>query len=240
MKKLLIVFLLVLPSILWAQLNHEVLYKAYLSNDFEVWKTAIDEVQTSKMTIKQLEELVNYEYGYIGFCLDTKQTTEAQRMMTAMEKHLTTLENHHYQPAIIDMYRSALCAFKISENKWQLIPLGKQSIQYAQSAYEKDSKHPLIVSMKGNIDFFRPALLGGSKKNALYNYEKATELFENQNQTTFNWNYLANLLSMAQAYEKTENLQKAALICKKILQIAPDFKYVKDVYYPQLLAKIDK
>lgn len=240
MKKLLIVLLLLLPSILWAQLNHELLYNAYLSNDFEIWKTAIDEAHTSKMTIKQLEELVNYEYGYIGFCLDSKQTTEAQRMMTSIEKHVTTLENHHYQPAIVAMYRSALCAFKIKENKWQLIPLGKQSIEYAELAYEKDPKHPLIVSMKGNIDFFRPALLGGSKKNALYNYEKATELFENQNQTTFNWNYLANLLSMAQAYEKTGNLKKADLICKKILQIAPNFKYLNEVYYPQLLEKIEQ
>lgn len=237
MKKTVLLFLLLLPALLQAQLNHELLYNAYLTQDFQVWKNAIDEAQNSKMTTRQLEELVNYECGYIGACLGEKKTTEAVRVMNSMERHLTVLENHNYQPAITNMYRSALCAFKITENKWQLIPLGTQSIKYAELAFEEDPKNPMIVGMKGNVDFFRPAIIGGSKKNALYNYEKATELFENQKQTTFNWNYLANLLSMAQAYEKTGNIQKAQMICEKMLTIAPNFKYVKEVYYPQLVKK---
>jgi len=240
MKRKLTAILLLIPCILQAQLNHEMLYNAYLSEDFQIWKIVIDEAQDSKITTKQLEELINYEYGYIGACLALEQPNEAQRIMKVMNSHLSILEKHHYQPAIIHLYRSALCAFKISENKWDVISLGTQSVEYAELAYKEAPNNPLVVNLKGNMDFFRPQLLGGSKQNALYNYEKATELFETQKQTTYNWNYLANLLSMAQAYEKTGNLKKAELICKKILGIAPNFKYVKNTYYPQLLEKMAK
>ena len=90
--------------------------------------------------------------------------------MRLMERQLAILERHQYQPAVVHMYRSALYAFKIAFNKWDVISLGTQSVKYADLAYSEAPKNPLIVSFKGNVDFFRPQLLGGSKKNALYNY----------------------------------------------------------------------
>ena len=238
MKHTLTVILLFISYLVQAQVNHEVLYNAYLTQNFQVWKTTIDEAQKSKMTLKELAEVINYEYGYIGASLGANKTEEAARVMRLMERQLAILERHQYQPAVVHMYRSALYAFKIAFNKWDVISLGTQSVKYADLAYSEAPKNPLIVSFKGNVDFFRPQLLGGSKKNALYNYEKAVELFEQQNQTTHNWNYLATLLSMAQAYEKTGNLKKADLVCQKILHLAPNFKYVKEIYYPQLTKKL--
>lgn len=238
MKHTLTVILLFISYLVQAQVNHEVLYNAYLTQNFQVWKTTIDEAQKSKMTLKELAEIINYEYGYIGASLGEHKTEEAARVMRLMERQLAILERHQYQPAVVHMYRSALYAFKIAFNKWDVISLGTQSVKYADLAYSEAPKNPLIVSFKGNVDFFRPQLLGGSKKNALYNYEKAVELFEQQNQTTYNWNYLATLLSMAQAYEKTGNLKKADFVCQKILHLAPNFKYVKEVYSPQLTKKL--
>lgn len=240
MKSTLTTILLVLSYFVQAQVNHEALYNAYLAQDFQVWKKSIDEAQKIKMTIKQIEEIINYEYGYIGVCLDENKNAEAVRIMQLMDRQLTILERHQYQPALVYMYRSALDAFQISLNKWDILSLGARSVKYADLAYHTDPQNPLIVSLKGNVDFFRPKLLGGSKKNALYNYEKAIELFEQQNQTTHNWNYLATLLWMAQAYEKTGNVQKAELVCQKILTLAPNFKYVKEVYYPELTKKMAK
>lgn len=240
MKHIIAVILVCIAHMAQAQVNHKVLYEAYLAQDFQVWKTAIDQSQSSQMTIKQIEDIINYEYGYVAVCLGAKNTEEAERVMQFMERQLDLLEQHQYQPAVVNLYRSVLYAFKIPSNKWDVVSLATKSVKCAQKAYEHDPKNPLVVNLQGNVDFFRPKLFGGSKKNALYNYEKAVELFEQQNQTTHNWNYLATLLSMAQAYEKTGNLQKADLICQKILQIAPNFKYLNEVYYPQLLEKIEQ
>ena len=66
MKHTLTVILLFISYFIQAQVNHEVLYNAYLTQNFQVWKTTIDEAQKSKMTLKELAEVINYEYGYIG------------------------------------------------------------------------------------------------------------------------------------------------------------------------------
>jgi len=95
----------------------------------------------------------------------------------------------------------------------------------------------MVVSLKGNIDFYRPGIFGGSKKRALFCFEKSLKLFEEQNLTTNNWNYIATYLAMAQAYEKNGEKEKAILTCKKILEVSPNFEYVKNVYYPKLTKK---
>jgi len=40
------------------------------------------------------------------------------------------------------------------------------------------------------------------------------------------------------AYDKTDNPLQAKLICEKLLRKEPNYKWIKDVYYPKLLEKI--
>ena len=107
MKHTLTVILLFISYLVQAQVNHEVLYNAYLTQNFQVWKTTIDEAQKSKMTLKELAEIINYEYGYIGASLGANKPEEAARVMRLMERQLAILERHQYQPAVVHMYRSA-------------------------------------------------------------------------------------------------------------------------------------
>ena len=83
-------------------------------------------------------------------------------------------------------------------------------------------------------------MFGGSKTKAIHYYLKAQEIMENSPKyTTKNWNYLNLLVTIAQAYQKTDNLNKAKAYYEKILNIEPEFAWVKNELYPQLLAKIN-
>ena len=230
-------FLLVFPTIALAQFNDAKMYQAYLKQNMDVWQQALDEAYTiSKPTVRQLEKIVNYEYGYIPARLDEKNKEEAKRVMEKMTEHVDLLEKYGSDAAMILIYRSSLYAYAYKLNVWDLSSVSK-CIECVEKAYEMSPNNPMVISLKGNIDFYRPGIFGGSKKRALFCFEKSLKLFEEQNLTTNNWNYIATYLAMAQAYEKNGEKEKAILTCKKILEVSPNFEYVKNVYYPKLTKK---
>ena len=50
-----------------AQYKQEI-YKAYIGNKMDKWKTTIDEMEANqKKSAEFLLELINYQYGYIGW-----------------------------------------------------------------------------------------------------------------------------------------------------------------------------
>src|SRR5574344_470906 len=236
MKQLLInVLLAIFPSVVLAQFNDAKMYQAYLKKDMNVWQQALNEAcAIAKPTISQIEKIVNYEYGYIAARLDEKKKDEARRVMEQMEAHVKLLETHNFDGAMIAIYRSALCAYEYKISTWPSLSVAMKSIEFVDKAMELAPGNPMVVSLKGNVDFYRPGIVGGSKKRALFNFEKAVKLFEEKNQTVNNWNYIATVLAMAQAYERIGEKEKAILTCEKILKAAPNFTYVKEVYYPRL------
>src|SRR5574344_2041060 len=99
-----------------AQVNHEQLVKAYFEETLDLWRQTIDRADATKLNV--LTEIVNYEYGYIGFCLGKNNQGEAKKRIAVMYKHLELLERDGYDAAMLNMYRSALCAFELSMNHW--------------------------------------------------------------------------------------------------------------------------
>ena len=58
----------------WAMSPKKSIYKAYIGADMQLWRMVIDSLHTkSNKTIEQEIELLNYEYGYIGWCLSQKK-----------------------------------------------------------------------------------------------------------------------------------------------------------------------
>ncbi len=218
-----------------AELNEKALYDAYLANDFETWQSQIS--QAADSTCADLEKLINYEYGFIGFCFSRQQEDAAKNALARAQKHLEKLAVCGYNEAMLNMYRSAFAAFELATNPAKFATLGLQCIKLANLAWEQAPKNPYILNLKANTDFYRPAIVGGSKKRAVQHFEESVKQFEQQNLTENNWNYIAAMLTLAQAYEKTDDLENAKKLCDKILKIAPDFLYLRDIYYPVLLKK---
>jgi tetratricopeptide (TPR) repeat protein len=70
-------------------------------------------------------------------------------------------------------------------------------------------------------------------------YLKAAKIFEKNKDTNENWVYLNLLTVIASSYEKTDNLAEARITYEKIIRNEPDIIWVKNILYPQLLAKIN-
>jgi tetratricopeptide (TPR) repeat protein len=186
-----------------------------------------------------IADLLNYQYGYIGYCIGIEEYDEAELYLEKAYTNLDFLIEKQYDKAVISSYTSALYGFEIGISSWKAPIVGPASLESAQNAISYDSSYYLGYVQYGHTQFYMPEVFGGSKKSALQNYHKAETLLEyNTRALVSDWNYLSLLVVIAQAYEKVDELQKAQTYYEKILRIEPDFLWVADTLYPQLLEKM--
>jgi tetratricopeptide (TPR) repeat protein len=239
-KKLVFLFLLFLPLSVIIADNKSEIYSAYVNNRMDLWKNLIDKMQAPGTNDNEtLLELVNYQYGYIGYCLGFEKKKEAQKYLSLAEDNLAKLEKAGFRTPILYAFRSAFYAFRISLNTISAPFNGPKSLNYAKKAVEADNNNYFGYTQLGNAYFYMPAAFGGSKKTAFENFTKARTLMEKDpSLTKGNWNYLSLLVTIAQSHAYLDEYEAAKAEYENILKIEPGFLYVKDDLYPKLLAKI--
>lgn len=218
------------------------IYTAYVQDDMPKWKRVIDkmEQQPDKSDAFRLE-LINYQYGYIGYCLGLEKDNEAERYLDLAEAHLEVLEDKGLYASEVCAYKSAFYGFEIGLWPWKAPLVGGKSLGEAKEAMKLDSTNPNGFLQYANVQFYMPAAFGGSKSEAISYYLKALRLTEKQGfAVRNNWNYLSLLCTIGQAYETTGDYRKAKQYYKLALQKEPRFKWVKDELLPELEKKINK
>ncbi len=215
------------------------IYEAYISGDMSAWKSVLLKTQNlPKQNNASLLEVINYQFGYIGWCIGTGKKTEAKKWMEQMDQNLDILEKKNYQPAMIQAYRGSMIGFRIGLNKYQAPFIGQKSIDYAKSAMQLDPKNPSGYILYGNILYYTPQLFGGSKDDAINHYLEALKKMEsNKSSIHENWNYLSLLTVIANAYYEYDQSEKALTYLRKALQAEPNFQWVKNELYPKYLNK---
>lgn len=216
------------------------IYNAYISNKMELWKSVIDNMNAVPDKSNEfMLELVNYQYGYIGYCLGYDKKSEARKYLDLAQKNIDILEKREYKLSVINAYKSAFCAFKMGLNILSVPINGLKSIEYAKSAIETDRENYLGYIQNGNIQFYMPSTFGGSKKEGIDFYLKAKEILERDiSNTKENWNYLSLLIVIGQSYYHLNDYASAKAVYENILLLEPGFIYVRDELYPQLLKKM--
>jgi len=241
-KKSLVLLLILLHLHVYASHKDDI-YKAYINNDMQAWKNTIDKMNLSSGNASKefLLELVNYEYGYIGWCIGNKKTAEAKEYLRKAENRLDILEKNQYNLSMIEAYKSAFYGFRIGMNKIKAPVLGPKSIESAKLAVRYDLNNFFGFLQMGNIFYYSPVAFGGSKSEAIENFRRAEKLILLQNARLANdWNYLSLLVTLAQAYENTNDYESAKNYYLKILRIEPNFGWVKNKLYPEFLKKTQK
>lgn len=222
--------------------NRAEIYSAYIRNRMDDWKNVVDRMEAAQTKSNEtLLELVNYQYGYIGYCLGFDRKKEAQKYLSMAEKNVGILEEAGYKLSVLNAYRSAFYGFRISLSTISAPFNGPKSINFAKKSVESDINNYLGYTQLGNAYFYMPAAFGGSKKTAFDYFNKARNLMEKDpSLTKGNWNYLSLLITIAQSHAYLEEYDKAKTEYENILKIEPGFLYVKDDLYPKLLAKMKK
>ena len=217
------------------------IYRSFISGDMVLWKSVIDEMASVSKHIDMTAELVNYQYGYIAWCIGNSRYDEAKRYLEKAEKNLRILEKEERNLSSVNSYRSAFYGYRIGMNHLLAPVIGIKSIDCAREAIRLDDKDPFAYVQNGNIEFYRPSVFGGSKSEAIKYYLKALQLMEADSALIKeNWNYLSLLTVIAQAYSYMDDYDLSVLYLKKILEIEPDFVWVRNELYPQIVKKMEK
>ena len=238
--KLILIILLLLTLQIKASYRSEV-YSAYINNNMELWRNAIEKMNAiPEKDNELLLELVNYQYGYIGYCLGFDKKDEARELLQAAQKNLEILEDRKYSLSVVNSYKSAFYGFRIALSPITAAVYGMRSLDCARDAVKLDPENYLGYVQLGNSEFFMPSTLGGSKKEALGYFLKAKELIEkNPESLSDDWNYLSLLIVIGQTYTYLKDYDSAKKVYEYLLELEPGFLYVKDDLYPKLLKKAD-
>ncbi len=217
--------------------QNKVIYKAYLSGDMQAWEKEMNSLDPK--TDKEKLELVNYQYGYIGWCISEKKEDEADKYLKRAEKTVDMLEDKDYRESTLLAYKAAFIGFEIGISPAKAPFIGMRSLSYAEESLKLNPENYFTHLQLGNIYFYMPKMFGGSKSVAITNYLKSLELMEsNKAQLVNNWNYLSILAVIIDSYYKMGEYKKAEEYCKKTLAIEPEFLWVKDILYPKVTKKL--
>jgi tetratricopeptide (TPR) repeat protein len=221
--------------------NKSDVYSAYISNNMQLWKNVIDKMnKTSNKSTDYLLELVNYQYGYIAWCIGNNKNDEAKKYLDQAEKNITVLSQNNQYQSIVNSYRSAFYGYRIGINRILVTLLGLKSIDCAKLAIKQDKDNAFSYFQYANIEFYMPSVFGGSKSEALSYYLRAKELMEkNKEDLHEDWNYLNLLTVIAQTYSYLKDYKLSKQYLEKILIIEPRFTWVKNELYPELIKKMN-
>lgn len=240
-KYKIIVIMLLLVSLQVSAGYRSEIYSAYISSRMDLWQNVIEKIDSvPDKSNELLLELVNYQYGYIGYCLGFDKKDEARKYLEAAQRNLGILEKRQYDLSVINSYKAAFYGFRIGLNPLTAPVNGFKGLDCARTALKLDPGNYLGYLQYGNSQFYMPSALGGSKKEALAYYLKAKELFENNPSfTTGDWNYMSLLIVIGQTYTYLKDFNSAKEVYENILRLEPGFLYVKDELYPKLLKKME-
>jgi tetratricopeptide (TPR) repeat protein len=168
----------------------------------DLWKNVI--VQMDAIPDKSNElllELINYQYGYIGYCIGFDKKEEAKKHLVLAQRNVEILEKRKNKLSVINSYKAAFYGFRIGLNPVSAPVNGFKSIDCAKRALNLDPAHYFGYVQYGNMKFFMPSALGGSKKEALEYYLKAKDIAEKDPEfISGNWNYMSLLVVIGQTY----------------------------------------
>jgi tetratricopeptide (TPR) repeat protein len=206
------------------------------------WKSVIDEMNQQQTKDNDfLFELVNYQYGYVGWCIDMDNDDQAEEYLSLAEENIEMLEKAGYKLSLVNAYKSAFYGFRIGLNIFKAPFIGPKSVACAESAMKLDEKNPYGYIQYGNSQYYMPATFGGSKTVALAYFTKAQLLMEtDEDQLKEDWNYLTLLSMIAKAHTELKDYASAKACYEKILRIEPNILWVRNELYPELLKKINQ
>lgn len=238
-KLLLTLLLFTITSEIYSESSYKKnLYNSFINREMYKWGNIIRTIDTGKSTtVDQKLELINYYYGYIGYLIGKKQNDIAGNMIPKGEKliHQVLLVSPKNATALA--FKGSFLGFRMGISKIKTFALSRESFADINRANALDPQNIQALIDKGNLLYYSPGILGGDKEEALKYYLKGSRLLEKNKETDQNWVYLNLLTTIALAYDKTDNPLQAKLICEKLLRKEPNYRWIKDVYYPKLIVK---
>ena len=211
-------------------------YEAYISGQMEPWPGWIDQLEAEykrEDDPELLHDLLIAYYGYVAWLIGVEQHDRAKAYLEEAGPYLDVLDDHASYRSYAEALKGAFLAYEIGMNRSKAVWLGPRSMKHINRAVELNDQNPVAWMEKGNAEYHMPRIFGGSYEKAAEHYRKAIQLFENEGyDLSCNWRYLNALAWLAQSYDKADMDERSLRVYRKILDLEPDFQWVRDELFP--------
>lgn len=234
-----ITFLLSTQLVLSQSTYRDSIYKAYSRGKMDKWFELMHtcEKNVNQNNLEEQFELISYYYGYTAWLIGAEKYDSAKEYIDKSEEIIDKLLDESPENATLLAYKGAYIAFTIGISNLKAIYLGSKSTKYINKSLALDPESIQGNIEKGNSMYYRPSVFGGDKAEAIKYYIKAVKNFEKQGLVVNNWLYINTMTALGQAYEATDQIQLAKLCYEKIIRILPNFMWVEDELYPDMLKR---
>jgi hypothetical protein len=97
LKKIIILLLLIMCADKLNAIYSQEIYYAYIKNRMDLWKNIIEKINSCENKNSDLVlELVDYQYGYIGYCITFDKKEEARIYLARAEENINFLEKQKF------------------------------------------------------------------------------------------------------------------------------------------------
>jgi tetratricopeptide (TPR) repeat protein len=227
---------LLLPAWTGALGSRSDIYRAYVSNRMDLWEKAMNRMEDQYRASGDLQLLYNLteaQYGYIPYCISMDRKKEARELLSKAEANIELLEKEFPENPRVFSLKGALNGYAVLLEPLKAPVFGRRSMNANEKAMRLDPNEPQVWMERANMEFYKPAILGGSVSQAVPLYEQAVRLFEaSPYQVRENWLYLNCLANLGLAYEKNGQVVQAGEVYRKLLRLEPSFTRVRDDLYP--------
>jgi tetratricopeptide (TPR) repeat protein len=211
------------------------LYDSYIRDQMHEWEQIITDMELEYEKSENqalLHELCFAYYGYIGYLLSLEEDKKAKKVLDLAMKKTKLLEEHQEDKPDVLALQGAMLGYKIVISKFSSMFLGPKANKYIKRAFETGENCFNCYSEMGNMKFYTPKFLGGSKTEAIPYYEKAVAILENSRlKTDRDWIYINTVLQLANAHKEAGQQERACTLYKSILEYEPKAEWIrKDLY----------
>ena len=213
------------------------IYHAFISGDIERWEATIHQLAKEAPYPAMNYDLAVLSYGVIGLCLGAENTELAKKHLIKAEEHLKVYMKNHPNSAQGHALQSGILGYKIAFSPMSGMWNGARSNKSLAKAMELDDTQPKVWYLKGISLYHTPSTFGGDQKASIEHFAKAVSLYYEHKCTDQNWEYLEAFTWLGKAYAATGQPEMAKHVFEEILEIAPNYGWVKYALLPQLKAQ---
>ena len=165
------------------------------------------------------------------------ESKDPSEHLNAAVEHLKKATEIDPQAAEAYSLLSSVYGWQIGLSPMKTMLLGPRVGKAAQKAKQLAPDNPRVVLSAAISDFNTPKMFGGSKEKGLQGFQRAAELFAQEEPTDPIqpvWGHREAYAWLGIAYQNQGELESARAAFEKALEIDPDFGWVKDWLLPEL------
>ena len=166
-----------------------------------------------------------------------KNKDEASKHLKAAVEHLKEATRLDPQAAEVYALLSSVYGRQIGLSPVKSMFLGPRAEKAIKKAVQLAPDNPRVVLSAAISDFNTPKMFGGSKEKGLQGFQRAAELFAQEEPTDPIqpvWGHSEAYAWLGIAYQDRGELESARAAFAKALEINPDFGWVKYALLPEL------